>query len=58
MGGAGFAVIKYDRVVLEAVHSRGELASKSAKQCKNVSEYDRRNFPAAKAIRAPTPLLR
>ena len=30
----------------------------SAKQCKNLSEYDRRNFPAAKAIRAPTPLLR
>ena len=59
MGGAGFAVIKYDRVVFQAVHSRGELNWRaSAEQCKNVSEYDRRNFPAAKAIRAPTPLLR
>ena len=48
MGGAGFAVIKYDRVVLEAVHSRGELASK----CKTMQKCERvrsAQFPRGKS---------
>ena len=48
MGGAGFAVIKYDRVVFEAVHSRGELVSK----CKTMQKCERvrsAQFPRGKS---------
>ena len=50
MGGAGFAVIKYDRVVFEAVHSRGELVSNE--QLQNNAKCERvrsAQFPRGKS---------
>ena len=48
MGGAGFAVIKYDRVVFQAVHSRGELVSdcKTMQKCERVRSAQ---FPCGKS---------
>ena len=48
MGGAGFAVIKYDRVVFQAVHSRGELVSdcKTMQKCERVRSAQ---FPRGKS---------
>ena len=48
MGGAGFAVIKYHRVVFQAVQSRGELVS----DCKTMQKSERvrsAQFPRGKS---------